>query len=233
MVKNYILEHIESGAWPPDSRAPSENQLVKILGVSRMTANRALRELTGEGRLVRIQGVGTFVTQRKPQAALLEIRSISDEIAQWGGVHDADVHLLAEEKAPPDQARALGLEPGAQVYHSIIVHKDNGRPVQLSDRFVNPAAAPGYLDQDFTVITPNQYLQKTAPLDEAEHVIEAISPDKFTRKLLEIQVGEPCLLLRRRTWSQGVAVTCSRLIYPGSRYRLGGRFRAPQPTWPR
>lgn len=34
-------------------------------GFSRMTINRALRELTDEGVLVRLQGVGTFVAEPK------------------------------------------------------------------------------------------------------------------------------------------------------------------------
>lgn len=44
----------------------SETELVNILIVSRMTVNRALRELTAEGRLIRIQGRGTFVAKKSP-----------------------------------------------------------------------------------------------------------------------------------------------------------------------
>ena len=194
-VKAYIMERIESGEWPPETRVPSENELVETMGVSRMTANRALRELTDAGRLVRIQGVGTFVAPRIPQGALLEIKSISEEIADWGGVHGCKVMLLKEEKADRDLAKAMGLEKGARVFHSILVHDDNGRPVQYSDRYVNPAVAPDYLDQDYTKVTPNQYLLSVAPVQEAEHVIEASLPDKNTQKLLDIGPTEPCLVL--------------------------------------
>lgn len=225
-VKNYILEHINSGEWPPETRVPSENKLVEALNVSRMTANRALRELTSEGHLIRIQGVGTFVAQPKPQASLLEIRSIAEEIAQWGGRHSCNILLLAEETARPETARAMGLEAGAAVFHSMIVHKDSGRPVQLSDRYVNPNVAPDYLKQDFTSITPNQYLMRVAPLQEAEHVIEAILPTPVMQRFLDIKSDEPCLLLHRRTWSFGQVATKSEMVYPGSRYRLGGRFKS-------
>ena len=53
--------HIRSGAWAPGARVPSENELVESFGISRMTANRALRELTADGFLARVPGVGTFV----------------------------------------------------------------------------------------------------------------------------------------------------------------------------
>jgi GntR family histidine utilization transcriptional repressor len=233
-LKRYILDRIGSGEWPPETRLPSEIQLAEEFGVSRMTANRALRELSAEGYLLRLQGVGTFVADHRPQAALLEVRNIAEEIAEWGGRHSSVVHLLAEERAAAHAAAAMGLEPGAKVFHSIIVHKDRGRPMQLSDRFVNPAVAPHYLEQDFGVTTPNEYLTRVAPIQEAEHVIEAVLPDAVTRRLLDVPANEPCLLVHRRTWSFGQVATRNRLIYPGSRYRLGGRFRSPSmvgPLW--
>ena len=64
-----------------------EAELVAQFGFSRMTINRALRELTDEGLLVRLQGVGTFVAEPKGQSALFEIRSIADEIAARNHQH--------------------------------------------------------------------------------------------------------------------------------------------------
>ena len=60
-VKQAIVNQIRAGHWQPHQRVPSESELVAELGVSRMTINRALRELTSEGFLIRMQGVGTFV----------------------------------------------------------------------------------------------------------------------------------------------------------------------------
>ncbi len=57
-VKDFVLGNIGSGKWARNSRLPSENELVSALGVSRMTVHRALRELTSEGHLRRIQGGG-------------------------------------------------------------------------------------------------------------------------------------------------------------------------------
>ena len=79
-VKQAISEKIHSGVWRPHDRIPSEAELVAQFGFSRMTINRALRELTDEGRLVRLQGVGTFVAEPKGQSALFEVRSIAEEI---------------------------------------------------------------------------------------------------------------------------------------------------------
>ncbi|MGO7808111.1 histidine utilization repressor, partial [Rhizobium ruizarguesonis] len=77
--------------------------------VSKMTANRALRELANEGELVRIQGVGSFVAERKGYSALLEVRNIAEEIAERGHVHEASDVVLARETASPEVADALEL----------------------------------------------------------------------------------------------------------------------------
>ncbi|GAB4366169.1 MAG: histidine utilization repressor [Kiloniellaceae bacterium] len=228
-VKDYIVGRILAGDWAEGSRLPSENELTEELSVSRMTVHRALRELTAEGWLERVQGAGTYVAPPKPQSEVLAIRNIAEEIRARGHAHSAEVHLLRREKARALDAKLLGLTRGGSVFHSVIVHRENGQPVQLEDRYVNPAAAPDYLAQDFTAITPHKYLQDTAPVSEAEHVVMAVMPSVAERKLLAMKPGEPCLLLRRQTWSSGVPVTWARLLHPGERYRLGGRFTAQGP----
>ncbi|MBC2808126.1 histidine utilization repressor [Rhizobium ruizarguesonis] len=222
-VKQVILDRIQSGEWPPKYRVPSENELVVELGVSKMTANRALRELANEGELVRIQGVGSFVAERKGYSALFEVRNIAEEIAERGHVHEASVVVLARETASPEVADALELPIGAAVFHSLIVHSENGVPVQIEDRFVHPEAAPEYLDQDFSTLTPNAYLTAAAPLSGSEHVVEAAMPQAWECKLLTIMKTEPCLTIRRRTWSAKQVVSTARLVYPGHRYRLEAR----------
>ncbi|WP_213875708.1 histidine utilization repressor [Pseudomonas sp. dw_358] len=223
-VKLMIAQQIQNGVWPPHHRVPSESELVTQLGFSRMTINRALRELTAEGLLVRMQGVGTFVAEPKTQSALFEVHNIADEIAARGHRHSCQVILLTEEAAGSERALALDMREGQRVFHSVIVHYENDIAVQIEDRFVNALVAPDYLKQDFSQKTPYAYLSQVAPLTEGEHVVEAILADPEECALLQIASGEPCLLIRRRTWSGRQPVTAARLIHPGSRHRLEGRF---------
>jgi len=55
-LKDLIIGRISSGDLQPRDRVPSENELVESMSVSRMTANRALRELNDEGYVERIAG---------------------------------------------------------------------------------------------------------------------------------------------------------------------------------
>ncbi|MFT4940956.1 MAG: GntR family histidine utilization transcriptional repressor, partial [Paraglaciecola sp.] len=83
-IKSAVLDKIESGEMRPGDKVLSENKLAASFGVSRMTARRALSELVVEGILARSQGVGTFVSDKRPMSSILEIRSIDDEIIQRG-----------------------------------------------------------------------------------------------------------------------------------------------------
>lgn len=110
------------------------------------------------------------------------------------------------------------------LFHSVLIHKKDGLPIQLSDRLINPAVAPQYLEQDFNKISTTDYLLAVAPVSNIEHVVEALIPPAWIRELLEINEAEPCLALYRTTWTNEVIATKSCFYYPGSRYSLGGKF---------
>jgi GntR family histidine utilization transcriptional repressor len=223
-IKKSIVEDIDSGKLKPDDKIYSENRLAKIFNASRMTANRALKELSEEGRIVRVQGVGSFVSRPKPDAALLEIKSIAQEIAGWGGKHSSHIAVLEEIKAGSKIAQKMNINSGDIIFHSIIVHKDRGMPIQYSERFINPMTAPYYMDQDFNKITPSDYLLEIAPIQEVEHIIEAVNCNSKMQTYLNIKPDEPCLSLKRRTWSFDRVASFSIIISPGSRYKLAGKF---------
>lgn len=231
-IKRHVVARIESGEWGVASRVPSENQLAAEFGVSRMTARRALLELMQEGWLVRSQGLGTFVADRKPVLSMLEVRNIAEEIAERGHSYGCRILRVEEVAATEAVAMYLGVAPGSPVFHSAIVHMDNLVPVQFEDRFVNPAAAPRYLEQDFTRETPNVYLSRVAPIESVEHVVEAVLPAAQVARWLQVTPPEACLQINRRTWSAGRVVSYARLVHPGSRYRLGGYLPIARPAMP-
>ena len=225
-VRRYILGRVESGEWAEGDRIPSEPRLSEQFGISRMTAHIALRDLAAEGYLVRRQGAGTFVAPRRSQSTFMKLRNIKEEIEERGNAHSVDVRLLEAVDSDLGLATELGVPPGSKLFHSVIVHFENGEPIQIEDRYVNPLFSPNYLKQDFNEITPNEHLTSIGPVDEAEHIIQAIPADRATSEALDIKEGDPVLLLRRRTWSGGIVATSARLRHPGARFSLAGRLTA-------
>ncbi len=219
-VKHYVLERIAQGMFKSGERVPSENELVRTLAVSRMTAHRALKELTDDGVLLRVAGVGTFVAEPRVHAHPLEVRNIADEIRARGHEYRVRVIALSEVRATAELAARFELPEGAPLDYSLLTHFEGPTPLQVEERYVNPQAAPGYRANDFTRLTPHEFLIRVAPLQRAEHTVRAVSAERRIQRLLKLPAGEPCLLICRRTFSRGRVASVAALYHPGSRYEL-------------
>ena len=185
LIKRHITDQISAGTWRENQRVPSENELAEQFSVSRMTARRALSELTNSGVLTRSQGLGTFVASLKSQSSMLEIKNIADEVKERNAEYSCEVVAIEEISAMAPIAIALGIDIDSSVYRSVIVHQEN---------------------------------------TQARHTIEAVMPTPDVCQWLGLYNEEPCLQIIRRTWSTRGIVSFTRLISPGSKYRLGGHL---------
>jgi GntR family histidine utilization transcriptional repressor len=224
-VKQHLMDGLQSGRWPPGALMPSEAALVAEFGVSRMTVNRALRELQAEGLVQRSQGIGTFAAPLHRVSSQLTLRDLHEEIESRGHRHEAVVHLQRAEPAAAGLAAQLGVAPGAEVFHTLIVHFEDGVALQCEDRYVNPSCAPAYLQADFTRTTPTQWLFDNTTLWRAQYSIEAGRATAREARLLGLAADAPCLIVVRRTFSQLAPITLARLVHPGALYALHGEFQ--------
>jgi GntR family histidine utilization transcriptional repressor len=220
LIKRSIADGISTQRYLPGQVLPSEPALCRTFGVARMTVNRAMRELAAEQLVRRVPGVGTFVAEPVAQSGLVELRNIADEIAERGHRHSATVFVLAAV-TPDEEQRAIFDIAEGLLFHSAILHCENEAPIQFEDRFVAPAVAPDYLRQDFSRMTPSEYLLRVAPVQEVRHDVQATATPRGIARHLDDKI---CLLVTRRTWSGGRLATLTRLYYPGSRFRLTERF---------
>lgn len=227
-IEAFLLERIQSGVFPVNHQIPPEEQLARDFGVSRMTANKAIQHLVQKGYLMRQAGHGTFVTDRKAESPLHEVMNIASEVRGRGHVYDNRVLRCEAVAADDEVALRLGVRLGAEVFHSILIHLQDGLPIQLEDRYVNPRWVPHYLDTDFTQHTPNEVLVASCPISDVEHVVEALLVDSRTAEQLEIDASMPCLSVIRRTWSDDHLISYARLIHPGERYKLRSLHTHPK-----
>lgn len=223
-VKAYVKEQINLGVWRAGDPVPSEAVLQQQFGVSRMTVNRAVKELAVEGLVTRVRGSGTVVAQLHRISSTLAVRDIHEEVLERGHTHATKVLTVEKVRSDAALARILKLRTGSTVFHSVMVHFEDGVPIQFEDRHVNPQAAPHYLSVDFSRTTPTRYLLEQAPLTEASYSIKAALPSALEAKQLAIKRSEPCLVMTRRTISGIHVASLARLVYPGLRYSFSGKF---------
>ena len=224
-VKLHVLELIENEKWSDDRRLPSESQLVATCNVSRMTINRALRELVAEGHIVRVAGVGTFAAEAKVASHPLDIRNIAEEIAARGHVHSCEVLDQTEIRATPEVAIQFSVAMGARIFHSQILHFESGTPIQLEDRYVLPEFAPTYTSVDFRHTTTNEYLLTvSSKIEQSQQTLTSELPQATIARLLQMDSSEYCLILTRRTWVQRKVVTYTHLYHPASRFQFESTY---------
>lgn len=69
-VFKQMKTNIVSGEWEPGHKIPSESELVKLFGVSRISIRSAINRLNGLGILITRQGEGTFVSDLSPDISM-------------------------------------------------------------------------------------------------------------------------------------------------------------------
>jgi len=217
---------IISQQWPLGYQLPFETDLAGAHGVSRMTMNKVLTQLTREGFLVRRRKLGTFVAQPHTQAAVMEIADIAAEVKALGQAHRFD---LRERRLRPPEPREIAEARIVQdrqqpVLYLLGVHFADAQPFCREERIINPQAAPAALEQDFSAVAPGQWLLQEIPWSSAEHRIRAVGADHAVARDLGLLSGEACLEVTRRTEISGRWITLAHQTYPGDRHELLARF---------
>src|SRR3954447_24012491 len=79
-LEQILHTRITRGEWLPGQRIPSENELNRIYGLSRMTVRGVLTKLVGDGLLVRVPGKGTYVATPKINAVSPAYRGVREQL---------------------------------------------------------------------------------------------------------------------------------------------------------
>ncbi|WP_343563990.1 UTRA domain-containing protein [Kiloniella sp. b19] len=222
-IHDDLLDKIKSRHWQPGETIPGEEALAVEYGCSRMTVNRAIRELADKGIVERRRKAGTRVASRPDRSAKISISVLRREIEARGASYRY-VILDREEVVPPEGMRAkLSLKKGEPALHIRCLHFSDEHPYQFEDRWINPACVPGIREQDFETINPNEWLIEAVPFAEAEHVFSAQLADEQTAELLGIASGAPLFVIERRTWLGDDTITTVKLCHPGDSFKLFSR----------
>ena len=241
-IKNAILDNIHSGKWQAGNAISTEMALAEEFGVSRMTVNRALKELSEERVLERRQGSGTFVAQQQFNHTFVEVRNIAQDLKSANRDYEAQVvskRAITADMLDNELRRKFGINEGsvpvntnaqtdasdeAVLYEVKIIHFADGQPIQFEERWVDAKKVPKFIDQDFSVVNTSDYLIAKSPLESGRYTIRALAAPDEIAKFLQIAPQSPTLVLRRQTYSAGQVVTFVKMWHAGDRYQFSGEL---------
>jgi GntR family transcriptional regulator len=187
------------------ARLPSEPELARQLGVSRMSLREALRLLEWNGLLHRRNGVGTFVSARADlllARGLDELFSTTELIESHGftaGTSQVEVHQI---EANPELAGLLQIEPGSPIIYLRRTRLAGELPVIQCDEylpaslFTSTGVAPLDLMQirSLYAFVADRLGQE---LESANVTVTACAATLDLARRLQVQRGDPLLLLEQ------------------------------------
>lgn len=229
-IAAHVLANIRSGRWKAGDQIPSEHALTETFGVSRMTVHHALRDLTTRGFLVRRNGAGTFVAEPSAYVAVYDHLDIIREITDRGGVHRAEVLRRELRAMTVAECGSFEVEAGATVFHTVILHHENGHVLELEDRLIAARFLPDAMAIDLSNQTLFSQLMLVRPYREGSEAVMAVIASPEEQRLLGISETTPCLQVTRRTWSEEGTVTVARMLRSGSWARMDGQIKPAGPV---
>lgn len=222
IVQQEILSRIRAKVWPPGTLIPGELDLAAEFGCARGTISRAMRELADAGVLERKRRAGTRVADNPMRRAMLEIPLVRQQVTRADRAYGYELLGQRQEVAPADVRDRLGGGADTMMVRVRALHRADGRPFQLEDRWINPATVPEVTTMDFATISANEWLVREVPLSSVETVVSAVSASDADARLLDCPPGAAILALERTTWLGDQPVTTVTLLHPPG-HRVTGR----------
>jgi GntR family transcriptional regulator len=236
-LKDLIRESIEQGRLEPHDRVPSEHELVRAYGVSRVTARQALADLAREGLVFRVQGKGSFVARPPVVQRLSSLKGLIEEMSALGLESSSRVLKAERGAASAEVARRLAVDEEAPIFEIRRVRTVNGEPVSLDVSFF-PIEVGQRLAREDLVGRDIFWLLENAcdlPLGAAECQIGALAARPDIARALGIDEGAPLLFLERLTYTEtGRPLDYEHLYVRTERFRYSVHLeRRPAPEAPR
>jgi GntR family transcriptional regulator len=223
-VKQHLRQRIDGS--PPGTPLPPERTLSEEFGAARATVRQALLELAVEGRIVRMQGRGTFVAPPK-ETVPLRLRSYSEEWGSRGRSPGSKLVEMRTEPAEPEVAAQLGLDQDAVVHVVERLRLTDDTPTSLEIAYLDAsrfATLPELLSDGTSLYRLLNEHWGVEP-GTAEQTIETVLASPQVARLLDAETGTPVLLLTRTTTdTSGTPFEFVRSVYRGDRFRFSAHL---------
>jgi len=226
-----VADRIRRGEFATGQPIPTEHELCREYGVSRITVRRALEQLVQTHLLERRRGVGTFVRQHSENAKLLRLYGHLQDVLTFD--QRLSYRVLARGlRRPPEEISAFfGTDPATRLYLIETLNRIDEEPYAISQFYF----AAEYSDFAATINLaderpPLRYLEQAAGVrvESGEQSIEPAQVQGKSAKLLGLPPGTPVLSTLRRYFAEGHRpVEAVKVLYHPERYRFDVRLLTP------
>lgn len=224
-----LRKEIARGVWKPGDRLPSEAELIKTFGVSRITVRQAFELLVSDGLVYRRRGSGTFVVVPPIEHGLTRIISFTEDMQRRGLHPDTQVIATRLQRATLEIADKLDIEPGAELAVLERLRLADGEPMSVEISHLVHRYCPNVLDGDYAQTPLHEVLRDRfgIRLARANQVIRAVAAEKMLAARLAVPVGSPLFYIERVSFRQaGIPVEYLEVYHRGDRYVLYNELRA-------
>lgn len=213
VIADSLRQRLQADGFIAGRVLPSESDLSREFGVSRVTVRRALEVLREEGLVSARQGFGWFVTSDPVPQALGRLGTIEEQMAANGICSERRIIEFAFEPATRSVAKVLNTD---QVLRVKRVNTADGEPFAIVTVWC-PFELGQHLSRHDVEQSPF-YELLNVPLRGATQTIGADAASIDEARLLDIPAGSPVLRCERVTNNiDGEAVLVSHHVFPAHR----------------
>lgn len=212
-IAEELRRQIVAGAIAPGAVLPSEAELARAYGASRVTVRKALELLRAEGVADARQGFGWFAVEQPLRQSLGRLGTIEDQLAESGRRPERRVLDFGFGPAP---ARMAAVLHAPEVLRVRRLNLADGVPFARVTVWVPADLGAGLSRDDVERSTFYDLLPVT--LASANQTIGAAAASKSDAGLLGITPGSPVLRCERTTFAaDGRAVILAEHVFPAGR----------------
>lgn len=220
-IKEALKKQILDGHYAPHERLPSENELMQLFSVSRITVRQALRDLYNEKLVFSAQGKGTFVSKPKAVQDIQHLQGFGEAMHSKGYATSARVISAREVRPNRDIQTQLQIPSGQDVFEIKRVRHLNHEAVSVDTSYfpleIGRRLQGRDLSQDIFPLLENQL---GIALGHADVRLEARAASTETADLLNIAEGSPLMWVTRLTHTaDGMPLDYEYLQFKGEAYQ--------------
>jgi GntR family transcriptional regulator len=222
-LEREIRQKLDEEEWPVNSCIPSESELGRIYGISRMTARSVLNRLTEDGLLYRVPGKGTFVAEPKIQSLPSSRLGMLDQLNQMGYHADAEVMSLSESTASRRVAEHLNIRKGGKVCIARCRCMVEDSPISYHISYLPAELFPNfeYRGQFHHQVIDTIQIEYQHTIKRHTEILQVKSASPEESELLQIKVNAPLLMLDTIYYSMDdIPLDYSRAVFRGDKVKL-------------